>query len=320
MLEAILRHPALYTGPRMVKPPVVYTAGLLRGLGRGIDTSAWVWLSEGAGQRLFYPPNVAGWDDTRWLDTTRSAAAGRSRTRPSRRSRSSRRRARSRRRCRTTRRRSSRARSRSSATRRSARETHAELLAFARGSLRARPAGRPTPTRRSSRTPSASSSPCPPTSRPAEDETWPAATSTHAPSCSAAGRRGRAGACPRSSPACRRPPARASTGARSSPAALGLALAVYGGRRSARRLFEEGIAAAAAAGPSSQRVLVSVFLDGGADALSLLSPPATRSTASCGRGSRSPPAPGRRSPRTRASRGTRRSPRSRSSTPRARST
>jgi uncharacterized protein (DUF1800 family) len=69
VLEAILRHPALYTGARMVKPPVVYIAGLLRGLGRGIDTTAWVWLSEGAGQRLFYPPNVAGWDDSRWLDT-----------------------------------------------------------------------------------------------------------------------------------------------------------------------------------------------------------------------------------------------------------
>ncbi len=69
VLEAILRHPALYTGPRMVKSPVVYIAGLLRGLGRGIDTTAWVWLAEGAGQRLFYPPNVAGWDDSRWLDT-----------------------------------------------------------------------------------------------------------------------------------------------------------------------------------------------------------------------------------------------------------
>jgi uncharacterized protein (DUF1800 family) len=69
VLEAILRHPALYTGGHMVKPPVVYIAGLLRGLGRGIDTTAWVWLSEGAGQRLFYPPNVAGWDDSRWLDT-----------------------------------------------------------------------------------------------------------------------------------------------------------------------------------------------------------------------------------------------------------
>ncbi|MEO5632259.1 DUF1800 domain-containing protein [Gaiella sp.] len=69
VLDAILRHPALYTGPRMVKPPVVYIAGLLRGLNRGVDTTAWVWLSDGAGQRLFNPPNVAGWDDSRWLDT-----------------------------------------------------------------------------------------------------------------------------------------------------------------------------------------------------------------------------------------------------------
>jgi uncharacterized protein (DUF1800 family) len=69
VVEAILRHPALYTGPRMVKPPAVYTAGLLRALGRGIDTTSWAWLSSGTGQRLFMPPNVAGWDDERWLDT-----------------------------------------------------------------------------------------------------------------------------------------------------------------------------------------------------------------------------------------------------------
>ena len=69
VLEAILVHPSLYKGPRMVKPPVVYTAGLLRALGRGIDSSDWVDLDESAGQRLFYPPNVSGWDDDRWLDT-----------------------------------------------------------------------------------------------------------------------------------------------------------------------------------------------------------------------------------------------------------
>ena len=69
VVEAILRHPALYTGPRMVKAPAVYVAGLLRGLGRGVDTEAWTWLMSLAGQQLFYPPNVAGWDDTRWLDT-----------------------------------------------------------------------------------------------------------------------------------------------------------------------------------------------------------------------------------------------------------
>jgi uncharacterized protein (DUF1800 family) len=69
VVEAILRHPALYEGPRLVKSPVLYTAGLLRRLGRPIDTSGWTWLDGMAGQQLFYPPNVAGWDDTRWLDT-----------------------------------------------------------------------------------------------------------------------------------------------------------------------------------------------------------------------------------------------------------
>jgi uncharacterized protein (DUF1501 family) len=50
----------------------------------------------------------------------------------------------------------------------------------------------------------------------------------------------------------------------------GLALAVYGGASLLPRAFEEGIAAAAAAGP--QPVLVSVFLEGGADSLSMLFP------------------------------------------------
>lgn len=50
----------------------------------------------------------------------------------------------------------------------------------------------------------------------------------------------------------------------------GLALAVYGGAAFLPRALEEGIAAATAAGP--QKVLVSVFLDGGADSLSMLFP------------------------------------------------
>ncbi len=50
----------------------------------------------------------------------------------------------------------------------------------------------------------------------------------------------------------------------------GLALAVYGGGALLPRALEHGIEAAGAAGP--QRVLVSVFLDGGADSLSLLFP------------------------------------------------
>jgi uncharacterized protein (DUF1800 family) len=73
LMEAILRHPLLYDGPRMVIPPVVYCAGLLRALGRTIETNAWSWVSAQAGQRLFEPPNVAGWDYTRWLDTSRWA-------------------------------------------------------------------------------------------------------------------------------------------------------------------------------------------------------------------------------------------------------
>ena len=68
-MRAILKHPLLYDGPRMVKPPTVFLAGMLRGIGRTIDTDSWTWISGMMGQRLFYPPNVAGWDDARWLDT-----------------------------------------------------------------------------------------------------------------------------------------------------------------------------------------------------------------------------------------------------------
>ena len=69
VVEAMLMHPLFYTGPRMVKPPVVQLAGMLRGIGRYIDTDAWAWESSLVGQMPFYPPNVAGWDATRWLNT-----------------------------------------------------------------------------------------------------------------------------------------------------------------------------------------------------------------------------------------------------------
>jgi uncharacterized protein (DUF1800 family) len=74
VLETILISPDLYEGPPMVKPPVVQLAGMLRTTGRHIDTYAWVWLCQEAGQQLFWPPNVSGWDDTRWLDTSRMRA------------------------------------------------------------------------------------------------------------------------------------------------------------------------------------------------------------------------------------------------------
>jgi uncharacterized protein (DUF1501 family) len=51
---------------------------------------------------------------------------------------------------------------------------------------------------------------------------------------------------------------------------LGSALAVYGASKVSLRIFDEGIALAASGPP--QPVLVSVFLEGGADALSVLSP------------------------------------------------
>jgi hypothetical protein len=53
----------------MVKPPIVQIAGMLRGINRYIDTDAWAWESSLVGQMPFYPPNVGGWDATRWLNT-----------------------------------------------------------------------------------------------------------------------------------------------------------------------------------------------------------------------------------------------------------
>ena len=70
VVRAILKHPSLYQGPRMVKPPAVLTAGMLRAIARGVDRSGWESNLRQAGQRLFEPPNVSGWDDAHWLDTS----------------------------------------------------------------------------------------------------------------------------------------------------------------------------------------------------------------------------------------------------------
>ena len=75
VLEAILRAPAFYEGGRMVKPAIVFAAGLLRATNRTITDDGWTWMCSNAGQQLFYPPDVSGWDDSRWLDT--STMAGR---------------------------------------------------------------------------------------------------------------------------------------------------------------------------------------------------------------------------------------------------
>jgi uncharacterized protein (DUF1800 family) len=70
VVEAILQHPDFFGAAELVTPPVVYNAGLLRSISRPIDTTSWAWLSSNAGQQLFYPPNVSGWDFSRWLDTS----------------------------------------------------------------------------------------------------------------------------------------------------------------------------------------------------------------------------------------------------------
>jgi hypothetical protein len=73
LVEAILRHPLFYEGERMVLPPVVFCAGMLRALGHTVQTDAWGWIGQLTGQKLFEPPNVAGWDYADWLDTARWA-------------------------------------------------------------------------------------------------------------------------------------------------------------------------------------------------------------------------------------------------------
>ena len=73
VVEAILRHPALYANldrPDMVKSPAVFLAGTLRAVGGGVQKRAWTWVSDGMGQRLFNPPSVAGWDwGPAWMST-----------------------------------------------------------------------------------------------------------------------------------------------------------------------------------------------------------------------------------------------------------
>ena len=76
----------------------------------------------------------------------------------------------------------------------------------------------------------------------------------------------------------------------------GLALSVYGVSSLGPRSFEEGIARAASG--TTGPVLVSVFLEGGADSLSLLFPTATANTGACVRRLHCRRRTGYRSPRT----------------------
>ena len=297
MLEAILRHPRLYDGPahgeaagRLHRRPAARPRPRRRHRRPGSGSA------DGAGQRLFYPPNVAGWDDTRWLDTsTLPRPLVRSPNTRSRRRRSATARARSARR-----------------RRRPARRSCKRALAFwGNPTISRRDARRAARVRRSAlatrrdRAGSAESypplaperaapaaSPSPPTSRPADEPLLQRAhaLATLAPARRRRGRprpaRDRAGhadagrhrARPAHVPRCAAPGSRSP-----STAASQLALAA----------FEEGIAAAAAA-RRSRPVLVSVFLDGGVDSLSVLAPvgrPALPRAAAPARARRRTPAP-----------------------------
>jgi uncharacterized protein (DUF1800 family) len=72
VLRVILGHPLVYADleePDMVKPPLVYLAGMLRQTGRGVRSGDWRWRLHQMGQAPFYPPSVAGWDPDGWLTT-----------------------------------------------------------------------------------------------------------------------------------------------------------------------------------------------------------------------------------------------------------
>jgi uncharacterized protein (DUF1800 family) len=71
VLEAILCSPQLYTGPRMVKPPTVFVAGMLRGpaVDAGITDNSWSWVMTGTGPAPLHQLPAGrrrGWDDKRW--------------------------------------------------------------------------------------------------------------------------------------------------------------------------------------------------------------------------------------------------------------
>jgi len=74
VLSLILLDGALYADldePDMIKPPVVYVAGMLRQTGTYVTTDDWVWMLDEMGQRPFYPPNVSGWEQNEaWLSTS----------------------------------------------------------------------------------------------------------------------------------------------------------------------------------------------------------------------------------------------------------
>ncbi len=77
LLRGILSHPLIFDSlaePAMIKPPIIYTVGVLRATGaplQAIQTDALYYMQ----QQPYHPPNVAGWPGgLSWMTTGTSAA------------------------------------------------------------------------------------------------------------------------------------------------------------------------------------------------------------------------------------------------------
>ena len=220
VVEAILKHPQLYTGPRMIKPPVVQVAGMHRARGRrvelgGMDLAVLARrpapLLPAERRRLERRPLARHLQLPRPLDGREPRSSSPTSSTPTTGSGS----------CRSMPTSSSTGRWTSGATRRRPHRRARRCTPSPRTRFRTRArATNATRTPSSSSTPSESSSPCPPTTRPADHELLLQRVLPRR-RCSGAPSPRPAAACRRSSRACRSRREAASTGAPSSPAPPG---------------------------------------------------------------------------------------------------
>ena len=78
VLRGILSHPLIFGSlyePTMIKPPVVFTVGVLRALGAPLRDTVQTSSLSGMQQQPYHPPNVAGWEGgLSWMTTGTSVA------------------------------------------------------------------------------------------------------------------------------------------------------------------------------------------------------------------------------------------------------
>lgn len=78
VLRVILSHPLIFDSlsePTMIKPPVVYTVGVLRALGAPLRDTWQTAALYNMQQQPYHPPNVAGWEGgLSWMTTSTSSA------------------------------------------------------------------------------------------------------------------------------------------------------------------------------------------------------------------------------------------------------